>query len=253
MRKILLYFFFISYSFGYFDSIGKVTALIGNAEIIRNKKIILVKLGTQINKKDIIETTNGKIQILFQDNTIITLNKNTKIKILDYFFDNTSESKFLIYLTKGNLQILTGKIAKLTNKNFKVLLNNSKILIKQSILIIKKHNILNIEILKGYTIFNILNSKNLYTIHKSEKLIYNPIIKYVKITQGLLSTKEKYLSIKNLNKLQNTLSNINKINNDAINEEKNDYTDVSSSSSSSSFSDGTSSSPSSSSSSSSSP
>ncbi len=118
MRKTIILFFILS-SF-LLANVGKVVAFKGKAEIIRDGKAIDVNKNTIFYKKDILTTKkNTKLQILFNDETIITVGQNSVFKINNYIFDNLN-SKAEFSMTKGVFRTITGKIGKIVPKNFKL-------------------------------------------------------------------------------------------------------------------------------------
>lgn len=195
MQKILLSILLFSSLFGW---VGQITAIVGKSELIKdNNKTIPLKIGMKLEKKDIIQTQNGKIQITFKDNTIITIGKNTKIKISDYLFDNTPKSKATFHITKGLMKVIDGKIGKIAKKRFRIITKNSTIGIRGTIFIVEVNNdIVKVGMLEGETIFTPFNKKSSYIINKSEQLIYNPKqSKSIKIIKGF-SEKKVNLTLK---------------------------------------------------------
>ena len=78
-----------------FASVGKVTAVNGETYVLRNDKNIALAVGNEIKQKDTIKTGNdGKVQLIFNDKTVITLGKNSDLSIQEYLFD---EQKKLLY------------------------------------------------------------------------------------------------------------------------------------------------------------
>ncbi|WP_428023597.1 FecR family protein [Arcobacter sp.] len=123
MKKILLLLLFINLYI--YANVAKVVALKGDAYIIRGKQEIKLDLLTKILKDDIVKTKdNSKIQIIFTDNTIITIGKNSQLAISDYVFDEkNNQYKADFGLLKGTFRTITGKIGKISPDRFKL---NSK-------------------------------------------------------------------------------------------------------------------------------
>ena len=70
------------------NNVGTITALKGDAFIIRDSKKIVATLGSKLNEKDIIKTKGrGKVQVIFIDETIITIGKNSDFSINEYLFE----------------------------------------------------------------------------------------------------------------------------------------------------------------------
>ncbi len=123
MKKILLLLLFINLYI--YANVAKVVALKGDAYIIRGKQEIKLDLLTKILKDDIVKTKdNSKIQIIFKDNTIITIGKNSQLAISDYVFDEkNNQYKADFGLLKGTFRTITGRIGKISPDRFKL---NSK-------------------------------------------------------------------------------------------------------------------------------
>ncbi|MFK5949841.1 MAG: hypothetical protein QM500_13850, partial [Methylococcales bacterium] len=71
-----------------FASIGKIAALRGTATVDRATQTLDAFMGMEIEKSDVIHTTDkAKLQIIFKDNTIITMGKNGDLAVSEYLFD----------------------------------------------------------------------------------------------------------------------------------------------------------------------
>lgn len=96
MRKIIFILLFIS-NFLLANNVGKI-----------------VSLGTDKNsvfqKNDTLNTKeNTKLQILFLDDTIISVGQNSILKINDYLFEE-KDSKAEFTMAKGVFRTITGKL-----------------------------------------------------------------------------------------------------------------------------------------------
>lgn len=124
MRVVIL---LITLVFYLFANIGIISSLKGKAVIKRGPKTIKVKLGTKIDKKDIIITkTYSKAQILFNDKTIITVGKNTSFQIAEYS-NSIKNPKASFKVNHGFFKVMTGKIGKLAPHKFKLLTTNATV------------------------------------------------------------------------------------------------------------------------------
>jgi len=101
-------------------SIGKISALRGEATIERSKKELAASMGMELEKSDIIHTKDkSKLQIIFNDNTIITMGKNGHLSVQDYLFDEKKpKAKFKMF--SGVFRTVTGKIGKIAPNKFKL-------------------------------------------------------------------------------------------------------------------------------------
>ena len=124
MKYILLLFAMMTFSFA---SIGKITAINGEAFALRGATAIPLELNSPIEKKDKIKTmANTKLQIVFNDHTVISLGQKTEFKIDDYIY-STSKVKASFSVPKGIFKSITGKIGKIDHSKFKLKTKNATI------------------------------------------------------------------------------------------------------------------------------
>lgn len=171
MKLLLIITIFFSTLFGW---VGKITALKGDAQIIREKKSIPAKVGMQLDEKDNIKTsTNTKMQIIFKDDTVITIGKNSELKISDYVFDDKrSEARFK--LGHGIMKTLTGKIGKIAPKRFKVITKNASIGIRGTYFVVESDKFgIKLGMISGITVFTNLDTMKTYEVTAGEQLIFN--------------------------------------------------------------------------------
>ena len=104
-----------------FANIGKIVALKGTALLLTQNSEVQIKVGTILSQKDVIKTNkNSKLQILFEDQTIISLGPKSHFKIDSYFFNKKKESKATFSMLSGTFRTITGKIGKIAPRNFKL-------------------------------------------------------------------------------------------------------------------------------------
>jgi len=100
-------------------AIGEVTAIIGDAQIQRESKILTVERGLDIELKDRLETEHhSKVQVIMSDETVITIGPRSS-----YSFERYQEGSTPIVemrLQRGFFKIVTGKIGKIAPERFKV-------------------------------------------------------------------------------------------------------------------------------------
>ncbi len=108
------------FSTSVFANVAKVVALVGDATITREGKTIDLTKESILLKHDEIKTSNNtKVQLLFKDNTIISIGNNSTFQIYNYLYDeenNKFEAKFNMF--KGTFKTITGKIGKKAPENF---------------------------------------------------------------------------------------------------------------------------------------
>jgi len=103
------------------DSVATVTALKGLASIQRDGKSIPVTLGIKLEAKDSIVTQdNSKLQIIFTDETIISIGKSSNFSISEYIFEDNKEPIAKFGMLKGAMRAITGKIGKIAPEKFSV-------------------------------------------------------------------------------------------------------------------------------------
>ena len=128
MKKIIL--MFLLFVSTLFANIGKITLLEGEAFVKRGGETLRLNISDQISNNDFIETkTNSKVKITFIDNTIITIGKESSLKIEDYFFDsnNKNSAKTELNVSKGAFHAITGQIGKVNPEKFKLKTKNATI------------------------------------------------------------------------------------------------------------------------------
>lgn len=93
--------------------IGSVTELTGSGIIKRGKDSIPISKGTVIQTNDKIETKNGKVKIMFKDNTTVSVTEHSSLVIDDFVFDpkNAQGGKLGLKATGGAVRYVSGAIA----------------------------------------------------------------------------------------------------------------------------------------------
>jgi hypothetical protein len=100
--------------------IGSVTESTGTAIIKRGKDTIQVAKGTEIKTNDKVETKNGKVKIVFKDNTNVTVTESSSLIIDDFVYDPKSGAgKLGLKAAAGTVRYVSGSIAK-DPKNVKI-------------------------------------------------------------------------------------------------------------------------------------
>ena len=124
MRVLIMLFSLVSFIFA---SVGEIRAINGSADIVRKFSKVSIKLGTKLENGDMIKTYNNtKLQIVFNDNTVISLGQKTDFKIDDYIF-TSKKVKAHFSVTKGIFKSITGRIGKIDKSKFKLKTNNATI------------------------------------------------------------------------------------------------------------------------------
>ena len=98
--------------------IGSVTEASGTAIIKRGKDTIQIAKGTEIKINDKVETKNGKVKIVFKDDTNVTV--SSSLVIDDFVYDPKSGAgKLGLKAAAGTVRYVSGSIAK-DPKNVKI-------------------------------------------------------------------------------------------------------------------------------------
>jgi hypothetical protein len=211
-----------------YASVGEITALVGKAEILRDNKKLNAAVGFKLEKKDVIKTFNTtKMQIIFNDESIITIGKNSTFKIEDYVFDE-NKPKATFNLSNGIIKTLTGKIGKLAPQRFKVKTKNAVIGIRGTYFVVEfKNNITMVGMLGGKVNFVDKISNKTYTVSKGQMIILNPNLpkeKRVIIKNGFKEPDAVKIGAKKKKDTQKTQKEQKKRTNTSKNNEKNKKT-----------------------------
>lgn len=93
--------------------IGSITEFSGSAVIKRGKETIAAAKGTAIEQNDKIETKNGKLKIVFNDDTQVSVTEHSSLVIDDFVYDPKSGKGSLgMKATSGTVRYVSGAIAK---------------------------------------------------------------------------------------------------------------------------------------------
>jgi len=131
----ILLLFFSTYVFA---AIGKISAFKGEVQIKRLGITLIAKKGFKIEKNDIISTSkNARAQMIFDDGTVVSIGKASKLNITDYIFNTTHPKKSTarFNFAKGAFKFITGKIGKLAPEKFKIETKTASIGIRGTVLL----------------------------------------------------------------------------------------------------------------------
>lgn len=189
---ILILFLSIFISSQTFAQVAKISALNGDATIERDGQSITAKIGNTILEKDTIKTKdNSRLQMIFKDQTVITLGKNTVFSVQSYLYDETAQSNANFSLTKGFLKSFTGKLGKIAPKRFKIKTKTSTIGIRGTIFTIEANQqFTRLTTISGATYFIDDSSGQNYEVSKNQQLTYNQNTQKVDLKSVELSSEE---------------------------------------------------------------
>lgn len=132
MKKILLILFLSIVSV--YASVAKITAMKGDVTVNRDNKSIPAKIGFKLEKLDkVITGKNSRAQLVFSDNTIISLGKNSNIAVEDYLFEVGQKPKATFKFGSGVFKSISGKISKLNPTKYKLKTKSASIGIRGTI------------------------------------------------------------------------------------------------------------------------
>jgi hypothetical protein len=97
------------------SSAGYVSALQGEAYAVNGDGVTrLLKVKDHVAIEDFIVTEEkGRVQIVFQDNTVVSLGEKSRLKLTDYSWSQErKKGKFNVTVTEGLFRIIGGKITK---------------------------------------------------------------------------------------------------------------------------------------------
>ena len=101
--------------------IGTVTVLDGNGFIKRDREIVGDSKGTSVEQMDVAETTKGRMQIDFIDETRLDVIDNSRIVIDEFVYDpNTGKGSLDIRASLGAVRYASGQIAKNSRQNVRL-------------------------------------------------------------------------------------------------------------------------------------
>ena len=105
----------------YANNIATITAIRGKADIQRADKNIHATLGSKLKQKDTIKTQdNTKLQLIFKDETIISIGKNSEFSIEEYLFEDNQEPIAKFGMIRGAMRTITGQIGDIAPQKFSV-------------------------------------------------------------------------------------------------------------------------------------
>lgn len=102
-------------------NIGTVMAMKGSADLKRETKLMKVSSGMELLKGDAIIThAKSRVQVMLNDDTVVTIGQNSSFGFEDFVFDGTKKSKIAMRATRGFFRSVTGKLGKIAPERFKV-------------------------------------------------------------------------------------------------------------------------------------
>ena len=102
-------------------SIGNVDKLEGKGVVDRDKTDITLEKELPIEQYDTVKTGNGKVGILFIDDTRVDVTQHSKLIIDEFVFDpNSGKGKLNLSAKLGTIRYASGQIAKTSRQDIKI-------------------------------------------------------------------------------------------------------------------------------------
>jgi len=106
------------YATSLWGSIGNVDQVQGNGVIDRDKIDITIEEELPIEQYDTVKTGNGKVGILFVDDTRVDVTQHSKLIIDEFVYDpNTKKGKLNLSAKLGTIKYASGQIAKTSRQD----------------------------------------------------------------------------------------------------------------------------------------
>ena len=101
--------------------VATITAIRGNVDIKRDTALIVANLGTKLQEKDnILTKDNSKVQVIFKDETVISIGKNSEFSISEYLFEDNTPPIAKFNMLRGAMRTITGRIGDIAPQRFSV-------------------------------------------------------------------------------------------------------------------------------------
>ena len=99
-------------------SIGQVDQVEGKGIIDRNDNDIFIEQELEVEQFDTVKTGNGKVGILFVDDTRVDVTQHSKLIIDEFVYDpNTKKGKLNLSAKLGTIKYASGQIAKTSRQD----------------------------------------------------------------------------------------------------------------------------------------
>jgi hypothetical protein len=187
--KILITLFIFLSCFVY-GSVGKITALKGEVYIEREMKQIQAQVGSELLLKDIVITKNlSKALILMNDQTSITIGKNSNMSISEFIYDEkvVQNNKASFNFGTGIYRTITGKIGKLNKSKFKIKTKTASIGIRGTVFdVAVSDDATKVGVIDGGVYYIDTKTLETFEVDKGEKLVYDDTTGGINVIKGSL-------------------------------------------------------------------
>ncbi len=108
--------------------IGKIAVVKGDATVERDVKILKARNDMGLFKQDVVETALGRMQMHFNDDTVISLGRDSRFVIKEYLYIENSDNVAATFkIEKGFVKTITGAIGKIMPDLFVMETSSTKI------------------------------------------------------------------------------------------------------------------------------
>ena len=119
--KELIILLIIFYATSLWGSIGEVDQVEGKGVIDRNNNDIFIEQELEVEQYDTVKTGNGKVGILFVDDTRVDVTQHSKLVIDEFVYDpNTKKGKLNLSAKLGTIRYASGQIAKTSRQDITI-------------------------------------------------------------------------------------------------------------------------------------
>ena len=104
------------------DPVGRVNKAINEVQVISASGAVAATIGTQVRMKEELRTGAGaRLQVIFRDNTVLTLGENARVTIDRYVYDpERGIGEAALQAAAGAFRYATGRMKNLKDKNILV-------------------------------------------------------------------------------------------------------------------------------------
>ena len=101
------------------SSIGKISDLKGNSEVVRKTVKLNGQLSLPIEQLDNVQTGNGRVEIQFVDDSTVKVTEHSKLVIDDFVYSpgKPSSGKMTLKFASGTVRFATGQTGKINKAN----------------------------------------------------------------------------------------------------------------------------------------
>lgn len=103
------------------DFVASVKSAEGAAQILREGRALAAAPGDHVLRGDVLHTDDGRMAVLFRDDTALSLGPDTEIAVSEFLFaPHEGNLDFLLKMSKGSAAFVTGQLGKIRPEAFRV-------------------------------------------------------------------------------------------------------------------------------------